>query len=170
MAGELSFKHSVEGVQQTLSRLMEVKQGIRGKVLRKAGNEASKVALRALKAAAPAKTEWGTGHWKKSLGRKVKVYGSKMVYLAGPRSKYVGFGKLKHRYWRDANGKVRKAPVDRFKEPNERFQKRRPVFYSHLIHKRHDTFGKAARAARAQEEAAINRVLDEWAGSIGGGA
>ena len=185
----MSFKFKIDGIQKTLERLHEFPKKLKKKWLKKAGNEGSKVALKALKANAPAKKkDWGTGMWKKSLGRKVKVFDGRVVwYAAGPRSKYRGEGPLKYRFFRYRSehdkpspgkyaekkrtykqnkhgfvaGKIYRIPITS-KTPEKFARGRsRPVLYSHLIERKHGTIRRAMEQSIQQQRAAIQRVLEE---------
>lgn len=159
-----SFKYKVDGIQQTMTLLRNFEKGFRTKTLRKAGNEASKIGVRVMKAHAPPKNpDWGTGTWRKSIGRKVKVYRSAtLVYIVGPRSKVQAVaGKLKSRFWRDSQGRIRKAPVKGFKQPQEKFRRRRPVLYSHLLEPKRHVIAISVKISRPQEMRAIEKVLRE---------
>lgn len=79
-----AFKWKIVGIQPTINRLQAFKKRFRAQVLRKVGNAASPVVLKALKANAPVKS----GTWKKSLGRKVGVKKDRLWYGAGPRSSF----------------------------------------------------------------------------------
>ena len=79
------FSYKITGIQETITRLQTWEKKFRQKTLRQAGNDGSKIALKALKAIAPKQT----GTWAKSLGRKVAVKdGLRLWYGVGPRSSY----------------------------------------------------------------------------------
>lgn len=82
----MSFRYKLTGIQETIARLQQFDTKFRRSVLRRAGNEGSRIALAALKSTAPKQT----GTWRKSLGRKVQVKngGLTLWYGAGPRSSY----------------------------------------------------------------------------------
>lgn len=151
-----SFKYKLTGVQETITRLHNFGTRLRRKVLTKCGNEASKIALKTMKANPPPRKAWGTGTWRKSLGRKVKVYVTVMWYVVGPRSSFIANPKQKFRFWRDKNGRVRKSPA-----PTGYTRKFRPVLYTHLIEPKHGMIRRSVQQSRAQEEKAIARVLSE---------
>jgi len=79
-----AFKWKITGIKASVERLQRFKTRFRTKALRKAGNAASPIVLKALKANAPVKS----GTWKKSLGRKVVVNKDRLWYGAGPRSSF----------------------------------------------------------------------------------
>jgi hypothetical protein len=162
----MSFKWKFTGTQELMHLLLNFDKKFRNKHLRKAGNEASKIAAKSLKAHAPKKNRaWGTGFWKRSIGRKVLVYrGTLLVYIVGPRSKVIGVAPgLKWRFWRDKQGRIRKAPVARFKNAGAAkamtFRKRRPVNYSHLLERRHHPIQRSLQASRPAELRALTAVL-----------
>lgn len=161
-----SFKYKTHGVQETMTLLLNFPRKLRTKTLRKAGNEASKLGLKTMKQLLPPKNRtWGTGYLRKSLGRKVIVYkGLVLVYLVGPRSKFFAIFDLEFRFWRDSQGRIRKAPTAGFKTAGpgaESYKRRRPVNYMHLVNRRHDILRRAMQRSRPQELRAMERVLRE---------
>lgn len=121
----MSFKFSITGIQETISRLSTFEKKFRTKALRKAGNAASKVVLRAMKSNVPiAKKDYGKGgSLKRSLGRKVVVKGGlRLWYGVGPRTKYMKMVAKANRFWRDKQGRIRKAPIkwERKEQPSRR--------------------------------------------------
>lgn len=154
----MSFKFSVTGIQETISRLATFDKKFRSKTLRKAGNEASKLALRAMKANAPvAKKDYGpSGGLRKSLGRKVQVKngGLRLWYGVGPRTKWMTTVAKANKYWRDSKGRMRKAPIswNRKEQPSRR---------AHLSEKKSEFISRTQAGTRHQQEAALQRVLAE---------
>lgn len=120
-------------ISDTVRRLQAMETKVRRKVLVKVGNAGSKPLLKAIKAATPV----DTGVLRKSMGRKVKVYGAKgIMWLGvGPRS---GFKQI-------VDGKTRN-----------------PTKYAHLTKIAHgDWMGAAAQGVAEQVNAEIERVLRE---------
>lgn len=153
-----AVKFKFTGVAQTMQRLVQCKRRVQTKWLRKAGNEASKVALRMLKSNSPPRNRaWGTGTWRKSLGRKVQPFrrGVGVWYGVGPRSKYVATPARKFKYWRDKLGRVRKMPVEGY---TPRY---RPALYSHLIEPKHHMIKRSMQQSRGAQQAAITKVLTD---------
>jgi HK97 gp10 family phage protein len=111
MASKLTIKGKLEGLEDTMKRMGRLKQSARGRIQRKAMNQATQPITRAVKANAPK----GLGNLKRSIGRKVQTYRSRMVTvgIVGPRK---GYGKdvVTH------GGKTRR--VD-------------PVKYAHIVEK-----------------------------------
>lgn len=150
--------------QMLIARMKAFRASVGRKMLRRAASDASKIHLQELKAAAPAKgKEWSTGSWRKSLGRKVRVYNTYqdrtvVFWAVGPRSARIYHPKQKAKYFR-RNGKLHRVPITS-KTP-EKFKTRKywPVLYSHLIEPKHKMIARANASAMARCKAAITDSL-----------
>lgn len=151
-----NFRLKVSGVKETVTRLQEFKRNIRTKVLRKAGNEASKFLLSAMKPNTPvAKRDYGpSGGLKKSLGRKVSVKKDRLWYGVGPRTSHRSEVTKKFKFWRGAGGKILKAPIawTRREQPSRR---------SHLAEQKHHYITKTQRSTRSREQDIVRQTLAE---------
>lgn len=80
----MKIQAQVTGIDTAYARLELVKKGMKTKILRKAVNAATKIALGAARRRAPVET----GLLKKSLGRKTKTYrdSAVVVGIVGPRA------------------------------------------------------------------------------------
>lgn len=152
-----------DGILRTMARLAEFKTRFRRKVMKKCGDASTKILLARMKDNAPvAKKEWGPGRsLKMSLGRKVKIYESGLVLWAGvgPRTGFRRTVARKFRFWRDKQGRIRKAPIKwaRHEQPSRR---------AHLSEKRTRFMRNAANSTRTMQHSAMMAVLREALGSV----
>lgn len=151
---QLAFRWRMEGIADTVNRLQMFKRNLRTKVLRKAGNEASKIVLKEMKQNVPvAKGDYGpSGGLKKSMARKVQVKRDRLWYGVGPRTSWLATVAKKFRFWRDDKGRIRKAPLTwtRKEQPSRR---------AHLSEKKHRYIARTVRSTRAREQSTIKQVL-----------
>ena len=141
---------------QAIPRMEKFSRTQLSKVLRQAGNEASKVMLPVLKSNTPvSKKDYGQGgSLKKSLGRKVSVKRNRMWCGAGPRTKWQKTVTKKNKYWRDAKGRIRKAPIrwTRNEQPSRR---------AHLSEKKTGFVSRTSRQTRAKTQAVVTAALTQ---------
>lgn len=131
-----TIRGELSGLEQVVGKLTRLRQGARNKILRKGLDQGTKPVL----ASAKGKTPRGTGLLKRSMTRKVKVYGANAnaVGLVGPRTRLKGVVNITL-----ADGSTKTRTVD-------------PVRYSHLV----EGGRKAVRAAagKALMGIALGRV------------
>lgn len=126
----------VHGVGELLAKLRDLDKRVRRKILRKAVNEPSKIVLAAMKAKVPVET----GLLRKSLGRKVKVWGNGVAFfIVGPRR---GFKK-------------------QVKTKLGKMMHRNPSKYAHLADKFRPWRGPVADQTKTAVLASMERVLKE---------
>jgi hypothetical protein len=157
MAG---FSHKTTGVQQTFAKVREFGKRLRRSILMKTGRAGAKP----VKAAMIRNARIDSQTWRKSIGTKVKVYDSGkpvLFFVVGPRSQYIALVRLKAKFFRDRQGRLRRIPLERSRQPERFLQKRRPVMYSHLIERKYRVIERTTNQTRAASEAAMAGVLAE---------
>jgi hypothetical protein len=150
------IKTRMTGMDTTIKRLMTFQSRFRGAALRKAGMAGSKITLAAMKQNMPSrKKDYGTGGGtKKSLGRKVKVRdkGTRLWYGVGPRTQWTRSVTHQVRFWRDKQGRIRKAksPWTENQQPSRKM---------HFVEKAHHPIRRTHVQTRRQAEQAVLAVL-----------
>lgn len=154
-----SFTSKLDGPAQTIARLRACDKKLRRSILGKTGRAMAKPIKAAMIRNAPIDSKT----WRKSIGTKVKQYAQNTIVaiIVGPRSQYIALVVLKAKYYRDAQGRVRKIVVTE-KTP-ERFsrQKRRPVLYSHRAEKKYGMIRRTEQQTMAASQESGRAVLEE---------
>jgi hypothetical protein len=162
--GGISTK--IQGVERTVQRLQAFDRKLRTKWLRQAGNEASKILLKEMKQNTPTrKKDYGIGGaTKKSLGRKVKVFGkgTAMWYGVGPRTKWTREVNHPVKFFRNkATGRIHKIKLKERQnaDPLGGYENQQPSRKMHLVEKVHHVIRRSHQSTKRRCEQVVLATL-----------
>lgn len=153
-------------MKRTINRLMTFERKLRSKWLRQAGNAASKVLLAEMKSNTPTrKKDYGiSGATKKSLGRKVKVFGkgTGMWYGVGPRTKWTREVNHPVKFFRNkATGRIHKINLKERQDadPLAGYENQQPSRKMHLVEKVHQPIRRSHNATKTRCQQIVRQTL-----------
>jgi hypothetical protein len=160
------IKTRMTGMDTTIKRLMTFQSRFRGAALRKAGMAGSKITLAAMKQNMPSrKKDYGTGGGtKKSLGRKVKVFGkgTAMWYGVGPRTKWTREVNHPVKFFRNkATGRIHKIKLKERQnaDPLGGYENQQPSRKMHLVEKVHHVIRRSHQSTKRRCEQVVLATL-----------
>lgn len=162
--GGVSVK--IQGMQETIKRLVAFDKKFRRATLRKAANEASKIVLQVMKSNVPQrKKEYGVrGATKKSLGRKVKVFkgGTAMWYGVGPRTKWKREVNHPVKFFQRA-GRIHRINLkDRPNaDPLAGFENQQPSRKMHLVERKHGVIARTHHQTMARTQQIVKDTIEQ---------
>lgn len=161
----------IHGMQDTMKRLQAFDKKFRTQTLKKAGNEASKIVMAAMKSNTPQrKKEYGVrGATKKSLGRKVKVWkgGLRLWYGVGPRTKWKREVTHPVKFF-SRGGKVYRINLKDRPDADQfaAFENQQPSRKMHLVERKHGVIARTHAQTQARAQQTVRQVLAEAVNSV----